>query len=51
MHDRIQRYLEDKISKFKSEMAYSSRTREDGFGQLSNILEVTYCEVRKSFQT
>lgn len=40
MHERIQRYLEDKVSKFKNELALCSRNRVDAYGQLNDVLEV-----------
>jgi hypothetical protein len=40
MHERIQRYLEDKIAKFKNELALCCRNRADAYGQLNAVLEV-----------
>ncbi len=40
MHDRIYRYLEEKISKFKNELNYCSRNRADAYGQMASVLDV-----------
>ena len=40
MHDRIQLHLEERISKFKAELAFSSRSRQESFGQIINVLDV-----------
>jgi len=40
MHDRIHRYLEEKISKFKTELSFCSRNRLETYGQISGVLDV-----------